>query len=409
MCIYIQLCTHTHILGVACLWEWVCGSIYLRTRISSSVLSPANVSKRNSACKWLAWHPALPSPGTGPHWGMGSLGALALLPKPSLSPGQPRPEDGGAAACPELSAGRGLNTGLIGPGLGLGLGPGRSPAPAGSTCAGGKATFPPRPFPGGNQSSLLFSMSLRSLPFVPHYLSLPGIRAAPRWLGEGRAVAKISHLKTTMEPFRPARVVPELYFRAGGRELFALLLFSQQNSRASYRRAASGPGPSSWPQGTGQGPPAAGLRGSSTRSSAARLLRHRGLPSLSPLLPRLQLGLSSSKGCNSAGIAGCPVVPSAGPFCYYLFVLREQSLQGGTSHSCSPGSGGGQEASSRVPGAPCRVRTPAGLREEASHSSLRWQPGEVQPRPGKRGLHPPVPADLLLSKFSLKRQRAKMR
>lgn len=92
---------------------------------------------------------------------------------------------------------------------------GRSPAPAGSMCAGGQATFPPRPYPGGNQSSLLFSMSLRSLPFVPRYLSLPGIRAAPRWLGEGLAVARISHLKTTMESFRPARVVPELYFCAG--------------------------------------------------------------------------------------------------------------------------------------------------------------------------------------------------
>ncbi|XP_040529997.1 uncharacterized protein LOC112532497 [Gallus gallus] len=105
-----------------------------------------------------------------------------------------------------------------------------------------------RPAPAG--------MSLRSLPFVPRYLSLPGIRAAPRWLGEGRAVAKISHLKTTMESFRPARVVPELYFRAGGRELFALLLFSQQNSRASYRRVACGPCPSPWPRGTGQGHPA---------------------------------------------------------------------------------------------------------------------------------------------------------
>lgn len=122
-----------------------------------------------------------------------------------------------------------------GPGPGPGAsrswrpGPGRSPAPAESTCADGKTTFPPRPFPGGNQSSLLFSMSLRSWPFVPRYLSLPGIRAAPRWLGEGRAVAKISHLKTTMEPFRPARVVPGLYFRAGGKGMFALLLFSRQN------------------------------------------------------------------------------------------------------------------------------------------------------------------------------------
>lgn len=133
---------------------------------------------------------------------------------------------------------------------------GRRPAPAGSTCAGGKATFPPRPFPGGNQSSLLFPVSLRSLPFVPRYLSLPGIRAAPRWLGEGRAVAKISHLKTTMESFRPARVVPELCFRAGGRELFAFLLFSQQNLRASYRSVASSLGSSPWTQGTGQGHPA---------------------------------------------------------------------------------------------------------------------------------------------------------
>lgn len=58
---------------------------------------------------------------------------------------------------------------------------------------GGQETFPPRPYPGGNQSSLLFSMSLWSLPFVPRYLSLPGIRAAPRWFGEGLAVAKISH------------------------------------------------------------------------------------------------------------------------------------------------------------------------------------------------------------------------
>lgn len=78
---------------------------------------------------------------------------------------------------------------------------GRSLAPAGSVRAGGQATFPPRPYPGGNQSSLLFSMSLRSLPFVLRYLSLPGIRVAPRWLGGGLAVAKISHLKTTMESF----------------------------------------------------------------------------------------------------------------------------------------------------------------------------------------------------------------
>lgn len=127
----------------------------------------------------------------------------------------------GSAPSRALGAARTANGRRPGPGpVAPGAGDrarGRSPAPAGSTCAGGKATFPPRPFPGGNQSSLLFSMSLRSLPFVPRYLSLPGIRAAPRWLGEGQAVAKISHLKTTMEPFRPARVVPELYFRAGGK------------------------------------------------------------------------------------------------------------------------------------------------------------------------------------------------
>lgn len=69
-------------------------------------------------------------------------------------------------------------------------GPGRSPELVGSTCAGGKATFPPRPFPGGNQSSLLFSMSLRSLPFVPRYLSLPGIRALPAGLGRGERLQR---------------------------------------------------------------------------------------------------------------------------------------------------------------------------------------------------------------------------
>lgn len=166
----------------------------------------------------------------------GGEGARCPLPPRvwSRSPPLPRREAGEDAACPGRAAGRELRdlprprgcadgerppagSGTEGPVGAGGRARGRSPAPAGSTCAVGKATFPPRPFPGGNQSSLLFSMSLRSLPFVPRYLSLPGIRAAPRWLGEGRAVAKISHLKTTIEPFRPARVVPELYFRAGGK------------------------------------------------------------------------------------------------------------------------------------------------------------------------------------------------
>lgn len=141
--------------------------------------------------------------------------------------------------------------------------------PAGTMRAGGQATFPPRPYPGGNQSSLLFSMSLRSLPFVPCYLSLPGIRATPRWLGEGLAVAKIFHLKTTIESFRPALVVPELYFRDGEKGI-VLFLFSQQNSRASCRRADWNPGPSSFlPLGAQKGQPA-GDRRTRCMTTAAR-------------------------------------------------------------------------------------------------------------------------------------------
>lgn len=113
-----------------------------------------------------------------------------LASKPPLAPGMLRREAGGAAAA--------LGTGRTAHGPGPGAprswrpGQGRSPEPVGSTCAVGKATFPPRPFPGGNQSSLLFSMSLRSLSFVPRYLSLPGIRALPA--GSGRSERLQRHL-----------------------------------------------------------------------------------------------------------------------------------------------------------------------------------------------------------------------
>lgn len=281
MCPYTQIRTHAR--RGAYLRERLCTSTYLRSHFWSSALSPAHIAKRKPNRGWATCQPGPRPPLSsgdvgGSRPGAGGCRAAAMpgsrgtdlrgrnrIPTREERPGC---RGSGEAARPPSALEFNSDTAL-GPVLPLrGAAPrspalprllldrGRRPAPAGSTCAGGKATFPPRPFPGGNQSSLLFPVSLRSLPFVPRYLSLPGIRAAPRWLGEGRAVAKISHLKTTMESFRPARVVPELYFRAGGRELFALLLFSQQNSRASYRRVASSPCPSPWPRGTGQGHPA---------------------------------------------------------------------------------------------------------------------------------------------------------
>lgn len=189
--------------------------------------------------------------------------------------------------------------------------------------------------------------------------------------------------------------------------MFALLLFSQQNSRATYRRDARSLGPSSLPRGTGQGHPAEGRSirrhahgslgtrancaapGGSVRSCAA--VTDFGVTACSRHCPQILLYLPPApqpvawsefpRGFNSEGSCQLPRGFGLG----FFFSARAITARWDAAFALPrlqlpavPGEG-------RV-----GARPPQALGAEATHSSLRWPPGEVQRRARATGAGAPL-------------------
>lgn len=177
--------------------------------------------------------------------------------------------------------------------------------------------------------------------------------------------------------------------------MFVLLLFSQQNTRASYRRADRNPGSSSLPLGAQQGHPAEGrrirclttalrdpaqtarLRADLSADALLSLISERPsaliiVPkffSASPLLPRLLLDLSSPSAFNSAG--SCHLSHCAlGFFIWAGATRRRWALPALPAERRD---------------APGPVPRPAGAEGPAA-ASLRWPPGKAQRRAGPPAL-----------------------